>query len=199
MKKSTLPLKTFNLFWSYDIDTPFSEKLYKWITTVGKYVVIGVEMVVLSAFIARFILDQNVNDLTDKINENNQAIEGMRVDENKIKTVKAKIENSQDILNENPTKLIEEIPKIYSLAPASVKIKNITFAHSVDQGRSTEYILLSITGNPDETPKYKKDLEDKILNPDGNNPNNNIVFKEINVVANSDNSAEYTYKLISNL
>ena len=41
---------------------------YIWLTEVGKYLLIAVEVVVLGVFLSRFILDKRNNDLTEEVN-----------------------------------------------------------------------------------------------------------------------------------
>jgi hypothetical protein len=41
---------------------------YLWLTEVGKYLLIAVEVVVLGVFFSRFILDRKNNDLTEQVN-----------------------------------------------------------------------------------------------------------------------------------
>lgn len=41
---------------------------YLWLTEVGKYLLIAVEVVVLGVFFSRFILDRQNNDLTEQVN-----------------------------------------------------------------------------------------------------------------------------------
>ena len=43
-------------------------KAYEWMVTIGKYLLIFVEMIVLGVFFSRFILDERNNDLTEEIN-----------------------------------------------------------------------------------------------------------------------------------
>lgn len=44
------------------------ERLYDWLFSVGKYILIGVQIVVLSVFVARFLYDRRNNDLTQEVN-----------------------------------------------------------------------------------------------------------------------------------
>ncbi len=41
---------------------------YIWLTEIGKYLLIFVEVIVLGVFFSRFILDRKNNDLTEKVN-----------------------------------------------------------------------------------------------------------------------------------
>lgn len=44
------------------------ERLYDWLFSIGKYLLIGVQIVVLSVLAARFMYDRKNNDLTQEVN-----------------------------------------------------------------------------------------------------------------------------------
>ena len=76
--KNKLPTqKSFNLLKKGTSDKTFTDKLYDWSINVGRYIVIATEIVVLVTFGVRFFLDQNVNDLTDKVNTANQTYKAL--------------------------------------------------------------------------------------------------------------------------
>jgi len=60
MPINLLPQKTFE-------ESAFWEKLLRWSFGVGRLVIIGTEIVVLSAFFARFFIDRRITDLSEKI------------------------------------------------------------------------------------------------------------------------------------
>ncbi|HNZ70667.1 MAG TPA: hypothetical protein PKJ86_01500, partial [Candidatus Dojkabacteria bacterium] len=59
-------------------------KVYDWVTKAGRYILVGVEIVVLGVFFARFIFDRQNNKLSDDINNKVNYIlsnENLRRDE----------------------------------------------------------------------------------------------------------------------
>ncbi len=60
--------KSINLLQPVYSPTDVVSTVYTWLTTVGKYLLIVVELVVLGVFFSRFILDERNNDLTEEIN-----------------------------------------------------------------------------------------------------------------------------------
>ena len=55
--------------------TDMVSRVYVWLISVGKYLLIAVELVVLVVFFSRFILDEKNNDLTDEINSQISLLE----------------------------------------------------------------------------------------------------------------------------
>lgn len=60
--------KSINLLQPVYSSTDVVSTVYTWLTTIGKYLLIVVELVVLGVFFSRFILDERNNDLTEEIN-----------------------------------------------------------------------------------------------------------------------------------
>lgn len=60
--------KSINFLQPVFSPTDVVSTVYTWLTTIGKYLLIVVELVVLGVFFSRFILDERNNDLTEEIN-----------------------------------------------------------------------------------------------------------------------------------
>ncbi len=75
---------------------PFFEsplgKILKWALTVGRYIVIFTELVVIISFVTRFSLDRRVTDLNDAIFQQKTIIESYGNLEPEIKAFQAKIQ-----------------------------------------------------------------------------------------------------------
>jgi hypothetical protein len=76
-------------------------KVYEWLTSVGKYMLIVVEIVALAVFMSRFILDKENNDLTEEINS-------------KISVLSTEPWRSNNIFYENYHKLISDVSVVSS-------------------------------------------------------------------------------------
>ncbi len=59
--------KSINLLQPVYSPTDVVSKVYTWLTTIGKYLLIFVEIIVLAVFFSRFILDEKNNDLSEEI------------------------------------------------------------------------------------------------------------------------------------
>lgn len=53
----------------------FNARLIKWLTTVGRWVIVLTELIVVSAFISRFWLDRKNSDLSENIRQQQAIIE----------------------------------------------------------------------------------------------------------------------------
>jgi hypothetical protein len=180
MKNEKLPYKTLNLFESYNADIPFTDKLYKWITTVGRYIVIGVELVVLSSFVARFFVDQNLNDLKLKVETNNAQLERNIEQEKYFLRLFEKLNENQKIqLYINPG-FITEIKKVYQLASTDIYIESI----AADENSIT------VNGKAQNKPlqAFKQTLETNIFG-------GAIKITELDVTGSSLGDGSFSYKL----
>lgn len=66
-------------------------RFLKWLITYGRFIVILVEVVVVAAFLTRFKLDADLDDLKRKINLDLPYVEGLATDEALIKQTQTKL------------------------------------------------------------------------------------------------------------
>lgn len=94
MPNSAQPTKlriSLNLLHPKEIPPKLPERFLKWLITYGRFIVIFVEIIVVAAFLARFKLDADLDDLKRKINLDLPYIEGLSVDEATIKQTQTKL------------------------------------------------------------------------------------------------------------
>lgn len=180
--KPKLPYKTFNLFFSYNAQLPFAEKLYKWVTSVGKYIVIGVELVVLTAFIARFFLDQSLNNLADSVSDNNKAIISYKDREDYFRRIFSKTDSTKSIQNTSDPDFILELKTLYSSAPTDIKIESVSYD---EKGYSVRG-----SGSNASLQVYKSNLETNVLG------GGKINVIEVDVSGSSSSDGKFFYKVV---
>lgn len=61
--------KTINLLNPVTRPDDTWSRVYDWIFNLGKYLLVGVQLIVLAVFFSRFWIDKSNNDLTDNIND----------------------------------------------------------------------------------------------------------------------------------
>ena len=91
---------------------------YVWLVSVGKYLLIVVEIVVLGVFASRFVLDKQNNDLTEDINNKVELLSNDSWEQNAIlfenyQTLFAdvkKVSNGQNITSTTVSELISGVP-----------------------------------------------------------------------------------------
>lgn len=113
-------------------------QLMQWLIVSGRYIVIFVEIIVISAFVLRYKLDTDIADLTDQIKSALPYIQSLQKDEAVIRTAQFQL---QTIENKYKARLDypKIISKVASLTPQSIRLTNI----SVDSSQSTPSISLS--------------------------------------------------------
>ncbi len=70
-----------NLLHPKELQTRLGEKFIKWLVTYGRFIVIFVEIIVVSAFVARFKYDADLDQLKKDINADLPYIEEQATDE----------------------------------------------------------------------------------------------------------------------
>lgn len=103
--------------------TPLGKTL-RWALSVGRYLVIFTELVVIVSFATRFTLDRQVTDLNDAIGQRQRLIESYGTLESDFRVVQAKIDTYKQI--EQQGNIVEIFPKISEVIPDGVKFQELT-------------------------------------------------------------------------
>ena len=107
------------------IRSSFSEKFVSWLLSIGRYIIIGTELVVFGVFITRFQLDTKLSDLHDKIKQEEAIVKSLEnVDKNAraLQTRLSEIKTLENIQTNEPSELLAHIT---SLAPETVSFETI--------------------------------------------------------------------------
>jgi Tfp pilus assembly protein PilN len=120
--------KSINFLDNSGISSDVWAQAYEWMFSVGKYMLIAVEILALGVFISRFILDEKSNDLSKDINDKVAILAGSNWQQDSItyeniQTLLGdiqKIEDGQDI----NSVLINEI---YNGIPGSLNLLSFSF------------------------------------------------------------------------
>lgn len=116
-------------------------KLIKWALSSGRYIVIFVEMVTISAFVYRYKLDADLNDLQEKINDKIPYITNLSADETLIKHTQFQLSTISKLKSEK-VDFILPLTNLAKIVPKSIKITNISF----DRIQAYPKTSLSISG-----------------------------------------------------
>jgi hypothetical protein len=147
----------------------FGAKVIKWLTTVGRWVIVFTELIVVSAFISRFWLDRKNSDLSETIRQQQAILETTQSFENEFKSFQKRLEFIDDFYNNDPqynskiTTLINSTPKDLIYQTISIKkdkdTKDIFATASLIAFNETSIITFinNLTLNPDiETVKINQ-------------------------------------------
>ncbi len=86
-----------------DTENPnsFSARLIKWLTTVGRWVIVLTELVVVSAFISRFWLDRKNSDLSETIRQQQSILESTQSFEKEFNSFQQRLKFIRDFYANN--------------------------------------------------------------------------------------------------
>ncbi len=131
----------------------FLGKALKWALSVGRYIIIFTELVVIGSFATRFSLDRQVTDLNDEIHQKQSVIESYGVLEDNMRIAQAKIENYQQI--DQQKNIIDIFPKLSEITPRDVKLTELTIkptsvslAGTADSQNSLNLLINNIQLSP---------------------------------------------------
>lgn len=96
----------------------------KWTVSVGRYIVIFTQLVVILSFLTRFFLDRQVTDLNVTINQQKNAIEAYSELEKNFLFVQAQITDVKQLQQE--INLIEVFPLLNETIPDNVILDELT-------------------------------------------------------------------------
>ena len=103
-------------------------KTLRWALSVGRYIVIFTELMVILSFVARFSLDRQVTDLNDSIRQKEIAIQSYGDLEEKVRLIQAKSDQYQQL--EQQTQLINIFPTLTEITPQAIQLDELTIKQS---------------------------------------------------------------------
>jgi len=96
----------------------------KWTVSVGRYIVIFTQLVVIVSFLSRFILDRQVTDLNVTINQQKKAIESYGDLEKRFLFVQAQITDIKQL--QQQANLVEVFPLLNETIPGNIILDELT-------------------------------------------------------------------------
>lgn len=116
---------------------PFFDSLLgrtlKWALSVGRYLVIFTELVVIISFATRFTLDRQVTDLNDALNQKKLVIESYGQLDETFRAIQTKLTDSKQI--DQQINIADAFPKLVAIVPRDVQLDELTV--------TTESVFLS--------------------------------------------------------
>lgn len=123
MKKSKKVIININLAPRDPFFNTAIGKVLKWALSVGRYIVIFTELIVILSFVARFSLDRQLTDLNDSINQKQIIIQSYGELEDNFRTLQGKLENFKQI--EQLTNIVDIFPKLAEVIPSQVRLDEL--------------------------------------------------------------------------
>lgn len=104
--------------------TPLGRFL-QWLLSVGRYIVVFTELIVILAFLSRFYLDQKITDLNELIEQKKAIVASASVLEEEIKTANNNFLNVEAII-EKQKNYSGFLKKLNKLIPEGIKFKTFS-------------------------------------------------------------------------
>lgn len=113
-------------------DDPFFDtilgKILRWALSVGRYIVIFTELMVILSFVARFSLDRQLTNLNDTIHQKELVIKSYGDLEEKVRLIQAKTDQYQQI--EQLTNISDIFPALTQTIPLNIELNELTIKPS---------------------------------------------------------------------
>ncbi len=142
-----------------------------WALSVGRYIVIFTEIVVIMSFLSRFQLDRQLTDLNKEIVEKKTVIESFGELEQNVRDIQKKIDTYQQLKPKQP--INEVFDQLTTVTPRDIEYIDLTIKNNLVQisGRtqSTQALSQFIT-NVQLSQYFSEVRVEHISNKDSKNP-----------------------------
>lgn len=98
-------------------------KILKWALSIGRYIVIFTELIVILSFVARFSLDRQVTNLNQEILQKRTVIESYGTLEDDVRATQRKIEQYQQVAQQ--INLATIFPRLSQVTPRDVRLDEL--------------------------------------------------------------------------
>jgi len=120
------PKHEISLLPKEEFEQKFLGQCLIWVLTVGRWVVIFTEFVVICAFLSRFYLDRKVADLYDEIFQKQAMVEAASEFEQEFRFLQKRLDLIQDLANQpNPDEVLKTVTL---LLPDNVSLSEFNFS-----------------------------------------------------------------------
>jgi Tfp pilus assembly protein PilN len=119
--------KTINLLPQDPFEASVLGKFLKWALSVGRYIVIGTELVVIGSFLTRFSLDRQVTDLNEAIAQRQAVIESYGEVEEEFRSWQERLTKAKELLGQQ-LEVETQLEKVSSFTPVDVFYSNLSLS-----------------------------------------------------------------------
>ncbi|PIV07189.1 hypothetical protein COS53_02975 [Candidatus Shapirobacteria bacterium CG03_land_8_20_14_0_80_35_14] len=110
----------------------FFARTIRYLTTIGRYIIVFTELIVISAFISRFWLDRQNSDLSEVLRQQKAILESTTEFEKEFLSLQSRLKYI-DIQYKNQPNYIINLKSIVSSLPPDVFLQNMTIAKTSAQ------------------------------------------------------------------
>lgn len=102
----------------------FLGKTLRWAVSVGRYIVMFTELIVIISFATRFSLDRQVTDLNQAISQKENVIRSYGDLEERVRATQAKIDQYQQF--DQQKNIVDIFPALSAITPSDVQLSELT-------------------------------------------------------------------------
>lgn len=153
-----MPKKEINLLPREEFEKKPLGRFLTWALSVGRYIVIFTELIVILAFLSRFKLDRDLSDLNQSIREKQAIIEASAEFEKEFTFFQTRLATIKK-LKSKETSFTQIVSAIGSLTPLDVAISNLSFSENslrINATALSEKGLGSFLANLAASPNFKE-------------------------------------------
>lgn len=132
----------------------FSAKVIRYLTTVGRFIIVFTELIVISAFLSRFWLDRQNSDLSETLRQQKSILQSTTEFEKEYLSLQNRLKYI-DTQYKNQPKYVENIRGLVSSIPSTVFVENLTVYHDTAQASLYSFqedslvdLIVSLSLNP---------------------------------------------------
>jgi len=151
----------------------FSARIFKWLTTVGRWVIVVTELIVVGAFLSRFWLDRKNADLSEVIRQQEAILQSTQDFEIEFNSLQKRLKIISDFYEKQP-QYKQQAYILVDSTPTDLIYNNITLNHDSKTNETTANASL-IAFQEDSIVNFITNL---MLNPDIASVNINQIKKE---------------------
>lgn len=157
----------------------FSARLLNWLTTIGRFVIVLTELVVISAFISRFWLDRKNSDLSEIIRQRKAIIESTQDFQDEYVLLQQRLKYI-DKFYKNQPEYPAKIESLVASTPTDISFSKLEISQNPENQDLSASILI-VSNKESSIVDYISNLS---VNPD---------IKSVNVVSIEKKPKESTY------
>ncbi len=147
LKSPLTSLYKINLIHKREDILTLQARFTKWLLTVGRFLVIAVEMGVIAAFVYRYQLDAQIADLNSEIQHKVDFLKAMQGQEQEIRQVQYQLLQVKQLKAANP-RFTQAVRGVAQITPKNITVSSISFALSLD---SAQQNVMTVTGTSPTT------------------------------------------------
>ena len=142
-----------------------------WALSVGRYIVIFTELVVILSFISRFQLDRQVTDLNKEIVQKQSVIESYGDLEQNVRDIQRKIDTYNQLKSKKPIENVFD--QLSEITPIDIEYQDLTIKTeglSITGKTTSSQSLTQYIQNIQKSPYFQNVIVDNISNNDDKEP-----------------------------